>query len=174
MRSDGAPMTRVRARVVRAGLVFFSGLSAVLGGYVLASPDGFFSWPWVNLGMAYNPHLMLDYGAMTLATAVFLGGAALSMNLAFVRTALASYSVWSVAHFLIHLHFYRAHGAAHGSGAEPHLLVTILAMGAAASLTLLLLTIGRPRRPRLRQEHATTTAEPAHGTGGEEPGTTPG
>lgn len=140
-------MSRVRARVVRVGLVFFGGISAVLGVYILISPESFFSLSWVNLGMAYNPHLLLDYGAMTLATAVVLGGAAVSMHLAFVRTALAAYSVWSIAHFLIHLQ-YRTHHLAHGSatGLEANLLVVILGTGAAASIALLVLALGRRGR----------------------------
>lgn len=129
--------------MVRVGLLFFAGVCAVLGGVIFLWPAAFFSLSWVNMGMAYNPHLLLDYGAMNLAVAVFLGGAAASMNRAFVRTALAAYSTWSVAHFFIHLH-YRGHFAAHASAGEANLMVAVLGLGAVLPILLLVLTFARP------------------------------
>jgi hypothetical protein len=146
-------MSGRRAVWVRAGLVFFASVSAVLGAYILISPEGFFGWSWVNLGMPYNPHLMLDYGAMNLAAAVPLGGAAVSMHPAFVRAAMASYSVWAVAHLLIHVHL-RSHVTAHMSTDETNVLLVVLAGGAVVSIALLMLTIGgrAPVVPRGRGE----------------------
>ena len=138
-------MSGARAVWVRGGLVFFTLVSAVLGAYILIAPEGFFGWSWVNLGMAYNPHLMLDYGAMNLAAAIPLGGAAATMSPVFVRSALASYAVWSVAHLLIHVRL-RSHLVAHASIVEANLLLGILAVGAVVPLVLLLLTLGG-RRP---------------------------
>lgn len=137
-------MNRGRMKLVRAGLVFFTGLCATLGGVIVIWPDWFFGLSWVNMGMAENPHLLLDFGAKNLAVAVFLGGAAWTMNRAFVRTALAAYSVWAVAHFLIHLH-YRAHFAAVASAGEANLLVAILALGAVIPVLLLALTFAPAR-----------------------------
>ena len=134
-------MSGARAAWLRGGLIFFTGVSVALGAYILISPVGFFSWSWINMGMPYNPHLLLDYGAMNPAAAIFLGGAAVTMNPAFVRTALASYSVWSVAHFYIHLH-YRSHFIAHTSVGEANVLMGLLGFGAAAPIVLLLLTAG--------------------------------
>lgn len=137
-------MSGARAAWVRGGLVFFAVVSAALGAWILISPEGFFRWSWVNMGMEYNPHLLLDYGAMNLAAAIPLGGAAAAMSPAFVRAALASYSVWSVAHFLIHLRF-RSHLIAHASAGEANLLVAVLGVGAVVPVALFLLTFG-PRR----------------------------
>ncbi|MFE9629997.1 hypothetical protein [Streptomyces sp. NPDC006463] len=138
-------MSGANAATVRGGLTFLALVSAVLGGYVLISPEGFFNWSWVNMGMAYNPHLMLDYGAMNLAAAVPLGGAAIVMSPAFVRTALASYAVWSTAHFLIHVRF-RSHVVAHASAAEANLLLGVLGVGVVIPIALLLLTFDRTAR----------------------------
>ncbi len=71
-------MSLRRARVVRVGLLLLAVLSVSLGVLILGWPEVFYSWEWVNLGMPYNPHLLLDYGAMNMAMAVVLGGAAVS------------------------------------------------------------------------------------------------
>jgi hypothetical protein len=134
-------MSGARAAVVRGGLVVTCALSVVLGAIMLIWPEGFFSWSWVNLGMDYNPHLLMDLGAMNLAIAVPLGGAAVAMTPLFVRCALASYAVWSVAHLLIHLRF-RTHLAAHASSLDAHLLIATLSAGAVVWVTLLLLALG--------------------------------
>ncbi|GAA3396723.1 hypothetical protein [Streptomyces roseoviridis] len=144
-------MSDVRTACVRTGLIFFALVSAALGLYILVSPEGFFSWSWVNLGMDYNPHLMLDYGAMNLAAAIPPGAAAVVMSPAFTRTALASYATWSTAHFLIHVHF-RSHAVAHASAAEADLLLGVLGIGVVVPIALLLLTFGRPALPGRRRE----------------------
>lgn len=77
------------------------------------------------------------------AAAVFLGGAAASRDRAFVRTALAAYSTWSVAHFFIHLHD-RAHLAAHTSTSDANLMMVVLGLGAVLPVLLLALTFARP------------------------------
>jgi hypothetical protein len=141
MRDGAVRDGRVRGGWVRVGLVFFALVSLVLGGYVLISPEGFFGWSWVGMGMDYNPHLMLDYGAMNLAAAIPLGAAAATMHRVLVRSALASYAVWSVAHFLIHVRF-RSHAVAHSSLTEANLLMGLLGAGVVVPLVLLLLTFG--------------------------------
>ncbi|MFC4375085.1 hypothetical protein ACFO5K_13355 [Nocardia halotolerans] len=137
-------MTGTRGLVVRGGLAFFAVVSGVLGTWILVSPEGFFSFPWVNLGMPYNPHLMLDYGAMNLAAAIPLAVAVISAPLV-VRAALASYTVWTVAHLGIHWHL-RAHLAAHTSEGQAGVLLAILTAGAVISLALLVLSLTGPRR----------------------------
>ena len=135
-------MSGTRASWVRVGLVFLALSSGVLGVYVLLAPEGFFSWSWVGMGMAYNPHLVLDHGAMHLALATALGCAAATMNPVLVRTALASYAVWAGTHALIHLGL-RSHMVAHTSAAEANLFLGVLAVGAAIPVALLLLTLDR-------------------------------
>lgn len=137
-------MSGARAAWVCGGLVFLTLVSAFLGAYILISPEGFFGWPWVNLGMGYNAHLMLDHGAMHLAVGVPLGCAAATMNPVLVRTALASYAVWVSTHFLIHLGL-RSHVVAHSSATDVDVLLGVLAVGAAVPILLLLLTLDRRR-----------------------------
>lgn len=137
-------MSGARAAWVRGGLVFLTLVSAFLGVYILAAPEGFFGWSWVNLGMDYNPHLMLDHGAMHLAIGVPLGCAAATLNPVLVRTALASYAVWASTHFLIHLGL-RSHVVAHSSATDADVLLGVLAVGAAVPIVLLLLTLDRRR-----------------------------
>ncbi|MCV7114957.1 hypothetical protein [Mycolicibacterium setense] len=133
-------MTGPRARVARGGLLFFAVVSAVLGVVILAVPESFFALSWVNLGMPYNPHLMLDYGAMNLALAIPLAASALTANPLAVRSGLASYAVWSIAHLVIHLR-YRAHLAAHTSDENATVLLAILAVAVVVSLALFLLSL---------------------------------
>ncbi|MEV0685967.1 hypothetical protein AB0I35_19090 [Nocardia sp. NPDC050378] len=133
-------MTGVRERVVRGGLLFFALVSAGLGVVILAVPEWFFSLSWVNLGMQYNPHLLLDYGAMNLALAVPLAASAVAATPAAVRSGTAAYAVWSVAHLVIHLR-YRAHLTAHTSAVNANLLLVVLAVGVVISLILFLLSL---------------------------------
>jgi hypothetical protein len=127
--------------VARGGLLFFAIVSAVLGVVILAVPEWFFSLSWVNLGMPYNPHLLLDYGAMNLALAIPLAASAVAGSPLAVRSGLASYTVWSVGHLVIHLR-YGAHLAAHTSPANANLLLMTLAVGVVISLVLFLLSLG--------------------------------
>ncbi|WP_280472020.1 hypothetical protein [Nocardia cyriacigeorgica] len=136
-------MTGARGRVARGGLLFFAVVSTVLGVVILAAPEWFFSLSWVNLGMPYNPHLLLDYGAMNLALAIPLAASALAASPLAVRSGLGSYAVWSAAHLVLHLR-YGAHLAAHTSSANANLLLVVLAVGVVISLTLFLISLGRP------------------------------
>lgn len=88
---------------LRAGLGFLSASQLVVGVWALFFPASFFALEVVGMGMAYNEHLMRDYGAMTLASAVVLGAATITMSPWLTRTALVMNSVWAVPHFLIHV-----------------------------------------------------------------------
>lgn len=139
---------------LRGGLAMLTLVDTALGVWALASPEGFFSLPWVNLGMDYNPHLMLDYGAMNLAAAVVLGAAAVTMRAGLVRTALVSYLVWAFTHFLIHLHF-----ATHTDVPGLPILLGLLALGVAVPLVLLVVASpGRQAEPV--NDAPPTTASP--------------
>ena len=89
--------------VLRAGLGFLAATQVGVGLWALLFPAAFFAVPWVGMGMAYNAHLMMDYGALSLATAVVLGVAVVSMQVVMIRTALAVYLVFAVLHFGIHV-----------------------------------------------------------------------
>jgi len=88
---------------MRVGLGFLAASQLVVGCWALLFPRNFFALPVVGVGMAYNQHLMADYGAMTLASAVVLTVAAINWRSVLVRTSLAMYLVWAVPHFVIHL-----------------------------------------------------------------------
>ena len=92
------------ARVsLRAGLAFLAFAQIAVGCWALILPRSFFDIPVVGMGMAYNEHLMRDYGAMSLASAVVLSLAAVQMTRSATRTALLMYLVWALAHFAIHV-----------------------------------------------------------------------
>ncbi|MER7343296.1 hypothetical protein ABT403_36390 [Streptomyces sp. NPDC000075] len=74
-----------------------------VGCWALLFPHSFFAVPWVGMGMAYNVHLVTDYGAMSLATAVALGAGALTMERTAIRTGLVVYLVFAVPHLAIHI-----------------------------------------------------------------------
>jgi hypothetical protein len=73
---------------LRAGLGFLAVTQVVVGGWALFLPTRFFALEVVGMGMAYNEHLMRDYGAMTLAGAVVLGAATIHTAQWLARTAL--------------------------------------------------------------------------------------
>lgn len=87
---------------IRAGIGFLAAVQIVVGIWALFFPARFFALAVVGMGMAYNEHLMRDYGAMTLASAVVLGAATVHGGRWAVRTALVMYLTWSVPHFLVH------------------------------------------------------------------------
>ncbi|MEV7521398.1 hypothetical protein [Streptomyces sp. NPDC091371] len=88
---------------LRVGLAFLTAVQFGVGCWALLFPYSFFSVPWVGMGMAYNVHLMTDYGAMSLATSVALGAGAVTMQRTVIRTGLASYLVFATAHLAIHI-----------------------------------------------------------------------
>lgn len=127
---------------LRAGLGFLAVTQFGVAAWALAFPRSFFAIPVVNMGMAYNEHLMLDYGALTLATVVVLGAAAVRMERSLTLVALVVYLVWAVAHFLIHVRLLH-----HLSPTQATYLM--LALGAAIAIAVALLVLVRPatRRP---------------------------
>lgn len=50
---------------IRAGIGFLAAVQIVVGIWALFFPARFFALAVVGMGMAYNEHLMRDYGAMT-------------------------------------------------------------------------------------------------------------
>ncbi|MEU9831867.1 hypothetical protein AB0D67_10050 [Streptosporangium sp. NPDC048047] len=88
---------------LRAGLAFLAVAQFAVGGWALSSPRSFFEIPWVGMRMPYNAHLMMDYGAMSLATSVVLGVSVFIVRRSMTRTALAVYLVFAAPHLVIHL-----------------------------------------------------------------------
>jgi len=51
---------------LRAGLVFFTLVQTLVGGWILLSPRSFYDdVPWVAMLPPYNQHLMTDLGGLT-------------------------------------------------------------------------------------------------------------
>ncbi|MFD4589287.1 SDR family oxidoreductase [Streptomyces rubiginosohelvolus] len=88
---------------LRAGLVFLTAAQFIVGGWALLSPRSFFDIPWVGMRMPYNAHLMMDYGAMSLATSVVLCVGAVTLRQTMIHTGLAVYLVFALPHLVIHL-----------------------------------------------------------------------
>jgi hypothetical protein len=106
--------------------------------------------------MPYNAHLMMDYGAMSLATSVVLGVSAVVVHRGMVRTALAVYLVFAVPHLAIHISL--MHHLEPGQRAP---LLIALTMAVAIPLALLPLT-GRHLEDRQR-DSVLTLRPPARG-----------
>ncbi|MFE3170973.1 hypothetical protein ACFXPA_24780 [Amycolatopsis sp. NPDC059090] len=88
---------------LRAGLAFLAAAQFAVGNWALWSPRSFFDIPWVGMRMPYNAHLMMDYGAMSLATSVVLGVSFFAARRSLARTALAVYLTFAAPHLVIHL-----------------------------------------------------------------------
>ncbi|MFF4694338.1 hypothetical protein [Streptomyces chattanoogensis] len=125
---------------LRAGLAFLTATQFTVGCWALLSPRSFFDIPWVGMRMPYNAHLMMDYGAMSLATSVALGVGAVTMRQSMIRTALAVYLVFAVPHLVIHIRLLH-----HLTPGQRVPLLTALTAAALIPLLLLMLT-GRTRR----------------------------
>ncbi|MFD2083209.1 hypothetical protein SAMN05421678_103188 [Actinopolymorpha cephalotaxi] len=127
---------------LRLGLAFLAGTQFVVGCWALMSPRSFFDIPWVGMHMPYNAHLMMDYGAMSLATSVVLAVSVVITGRSMVRTALAVYLVFAVPHLLIHVRL--LHHLTPGQ--RPPLLIGLSA-AVVIALVLLALTRSLPSTP---------------------------
>lgn len=86
------------------------------------------------MNMAYNEHLLLDFGAMNLPLALLLGMAARTMDARLVRTALQFTLLFSAVHLVIHIQDLSSMTVGNNA-----LLMTGLASTVALPLTLLVL-----------------------------------
>ena len=127
---------------LRGGLGFLAATQLGVGLVAVFLPAQFFALEVVGMGMAYNKHLMIDYGAMTLGSAVVLGAATVHMGLWMTRTALVMYLAWAVPHFIVHLTMLD-----HLSQPTAALLTVALGLAIALPAGLLLLTARMPPRP---------------------------
>lgn len=98
---------RARATVVGIVGVLAAG-HGVVGMWALAAPLVFYEGfplpghPWVALLPPYNEHLVRDFGALNLALAVVLAGAALRADRATVRLAAIAVLAAAVPHAAYH------------------------------------------------------------------------
>ncbi|CNG63953.1 Uncharacterised protein [Mycobacterium tuberculosis] len=121
--------------LLRAGLALLAISQFCFGCWALFAPRSFFAIPWVGMRMPYNAHLMMDYGAMSLATSVALGVSALIVRRSLARSALAVYLVFAVPHLGIHIRLLH-----HLAPAERVPLLIALSTAVAIMLILLFLT----------------------------------
>lgn len=135
---------------VRAGLVALTLLHLTLASWILLAPRSFFDLKWVNMSMAYNEHLLLDFGAMNLAVALVLGTATRIMDPRLLRTALQGTLLFWAAHFVIHLRY--LHTMTAGSTALLMTALVITVVLPAALLTLVGRT-ARPDKPSRKKPH---------------------
>ncbi|MEU3274397.1 hypothetical protein ABZ639_26440 [Saccharomonospora sp. NPDC006951] len=129
-------------RWLRLGLGFLCATQLVVGLWALVLPAGFFALEVVGMGMAYNEHLMRDYGAMSLASAVVLGAAVLRPRAWLTRTALVMYLTWAVPHLVIHISM-----AGHLAPPTAVLLLSALTLAVALPSCLLVLAFRLPEKP---------------------------
>ena len=137
---------------LRAGLGFLAVSQFAVGCWALFSPRSFFDIPWVGMHMPYNAHLMMDYGAMSLATSIVLGVAVFVVRRSMAYTALAVYLMFAAPHLVIHIRL--AHHLA-----PPDRVPLLIALIAAVLIPLALLPLvsrlkDRPEVPD-KSEHPT-------------------
>ncbi|MFG2318174.1 hypothetical protein [Streptomyces tendae] len=101
---------------LRAGLGLLAGGQVVLGLWILLLPELFWKWPWVSHLPPYNEHLLQDFGGASLALAVVLGAALVTMERRLVLTALVAYLVSAVTHLLFHARHLEPLSAASAAG----------------------------------------------------------
>ncbi|MEU4766231.1 hypothetical protein AB0H12_23540 [Actinosynnema sp. NPDC023794] len=136
-------------KLLRAGIAFLTATQFGVGCWALFLPRSFFDVPWVGMHMPYNAHLMMDYGAMSLATSVVLGVAVLTTERLVVRTALVTYLMFAVPHLVIHLRL-----SHHLAPADRARLLIALTTAVLIPLALLLLST-RPQPFTHGQERST-------------------
>jgi 4-carboxymuconolactone decarboxylase len=94
--------------VIRGSLLALAFPLAVVGGWALFFPRGFYSdFPlssrhWIESLGGYNGHLSVDFGAGLLAIAFVAVAAAVIMNSTLIRVACGAMLVWAVPHFVYH------------------------------------------------------------------------
>lgn len=130
-------------RGLRAGIAFLTATQIVVGLWALFFPVNFFALDVVGMGMAYNEHLMRDYGAMTLASAVVLSAATVRGGRTLTVVALSMYLMWAIPHFIIHVTMLD-----HLSAATGAMLLTGLGIAIALAAGLLVLAASPGTRGR--------------------------
>lgn len=93
---------------VRLGLGYLALVSAQIGAWALAAPQGFYDdFPglgraWIASDGPFNEHLIRDVGALSLALFTLLAAAAIRLSRDLVVTAGMASLVWGVPHALYH------------------------------------------------------------------------
>ncbi|HWD04471.1 MAG TPA: hypothetical protein VG674_18680 [Amycolatopsis sp.] len=144
-------MQRIITRVLLAllGLV-----TAVTGVWPTVSPMGFYrSFPgfrhgWISMDGPFSEHLLRDYGALSLALAAMLIGAAVIGTTTVARLACVAMLLFTAPHFAYHL----GH-IGHFASIDQVLIIGSLALTVLVPLVLLFV----PGRPRSREVSSSAT-----------------
>lgn len=122
--------------ILRAGMWFLTFVELAVGTLATLAPRLFYDdVPWVDLAPPFSEHLMRDYGAMNLALGLVTAVAAITMNRVMVRTALAAYLVFAVAHLLFHITHHDHYTASQAVGETTALTIAVLLPLALLALT---------------------------------------
>lgn len=98
-----------RKELLRAGLLFLTFVSLVVGPWAQFAPrsfwDGFpgFGLAWVSVDGPYNEHLVRDVGGLQLAMVVLLLAAVIRPDAQLVRVAALASIAWQAPHLVYHL-----------------------------------------------------------------------
>lgn len=129
-------MQRTLTRVL---LVLLGVVTAATGLWPLLSPLGFyqdfpgFRHGWVSMDGAFDEHLIRDFGALNLALAATLIGAAVIGTTAVARLAAVAALLFAVPHFVYHL----GH-VGHFATVDRVMILSTLALGVLVPLVVLL------------------------------------
>jgi hypothetical protein len=131
-------------RLTRAGLVLLGVPQALVGGWALFAPHGFYTdFPtagrhWIASLGPYDEHLVTDVGAGLLALAVLVLLAAWVLERRVVIVALVAWLVFAVPHFAFHV------GHTEGLSTGDY-VVNAVELGLAVAVPLALLALARRR-----------------------------
>ncbi|MEV0072372.1 MULTISPECIES: hypothetical protein [unclassified Amycolatopsis] len=137
-------MQRTLTRVL---LVLLGVVTAATGLWPLLSPLGFyqdfpgFRHGWVSMDGAFDEHLIRDFGALNLALAATLIGAAVIGTTAVARLAAVAALLFAVPHFVYHL----GH-VGHFATVDQVMILSTLALGVVIPLVVLFV----PERKQVR------------------------
>lgn len=113
--------------LLRAGMWFMAIVELAVGVVATLSPRFFYdNAPWVDLAPPFAEHLMRDYGAMNLALGLVTVVAAITMDRLMVRTSLAAYLVFAVAHLLFHVTHHDHYTTSQAIGETTALTIAVL------------------------------------------------
>lgn len=113
--------------VLRVGLWFLALAEGVVGVVATLIPRFFYDRvPWVSLASPYSEHLMRDVGALSLALALVLMVAAITMERLLIRTALPSYVVFALPHLLFHVTHHQHYTTTAATGETMALVIAVL------------------------------------------------
>jgi hypothetical protein len=126
--------------LLRIGIWFLAIVELGIGVVATLTPRAFYDHvPGVSLASAYSEHLMRDVGAMSLALAVVIFVAAITMEQLMVRTALTAYLVFAIPHLLFHVTHHQHYPTATAIIETTGLVILLL-----LPVALLVLTRERP------------------------------